>query len=45
MIPIDVQASRSKVKVKGNVCLPDLMKWITQECFDPEALNLVGPGR
>ena len=42
MIPIDIQVSRLKVKVKGHVSLPKLVQRITQECFAPEASNLVG---
>ena len=41
MIPIDIQVSRSKVKVKGNVSLSNLVQLITQERFAPEASNLV----
>ena len=32
---------RSKVKVKGHVSLLHLVKLISQECFVPEASNLV----
>ena len=42
MIPIDIQVSRSKVKIKGHISLPDLVQLITQERFAPEASNLVG---
>ena len=42
MIPIDIQVSRSKVKVKGHVSLPNLVQLITQERVDPEASNLGG---
>ena len=42
MIPIDIQVSRSKVKVKGHVGIPRLVQLITQERFATEALNLVG---
>ena len=42
MIPIDSQVSRSKVKVKGHVSLRNLVQWITQQRFAPEASNLVG---
>ena len=42
MIPVDIQVSRSKVKVKGYVGLPHLVKLITQECFTLENSNLVG---
>ena len=42
MIPIDIQVSRSKVKVKGHVSLLYLVQLITQERFAPEASNLVG---
>ena len=42
MIPIDIQGSRSKVKVKGHASLLHLMQLITQERFAPEASNLVG---
>ena len=31
MIPIDIQVSRSKIKVKGHVILPNLVQRITQE--------------
>ena len=40
MTPIDIQVSRSKVKVKGHASL--LVQLITQERFAPEASNLVG---
>ena len=42
MTPIDIQVSRSKVKVKGHASLLHLVQLITQEGFAPEALNLVG---
>ena len=42
MIPIDIQVSRSKVKVKGHASLRHLLQLITQERFAPEATNLVG---
>ena len=42
MIPIDIQVSRSKVKVKGLVSLSNIVQLITQERFAPEASNLVG---
>ena len=42
MIPIDIQLSRSKVKVKCYVILPNLVQRITRERFAPEASNLVG---
>ena len=42
MIPIDIQVSRSKVKVKGHASLLQLVQRITQERFAPEASNLVG---
>ena len=42
MIPIDIQVSRSKVKVKGHASLRHLLQLITQECFAPVASNLVG---
>ena len=42
MIPIDFQVSKSKVKVKGHVGHQHLVQLINQECFDPEASNLVG---
>ena len=35
MIPIDIQVSRSKVKVKGHVHLTHLVQLITQERFAP----------
>ena len=41
MTPIDIQVSRSKVKVKGHASLPYLARRITQERFDPQASNLV----
>ena len=36
MIPIDIQVSRSKVKVKGNDNLQNLMQQVTQERFTPK---------
>ena len=42
MIPIDIQVSRSKVKVKGHASLLHLVQLITPERFAPEASNLVG---
>ena len=42
MTPIDIQVSRSKVKVKGHVSLLYLVQLITQERFAQEASNLVG---
>ena len=39
MIPIDIQFSRSKVKVKGHVGPLHLVQLITQEFFAPEASN------
>ena len=37
MTPIDIQVSRSKVKVKGHASLLHLVQLITQERFAPEA--------
>ena len=37
MTPIDIQVSRSKVKVKGHANLLHLVQLITQECFAPKA--------
>ena len=44
MIPIDIQVSRSKVKVKlkGHVSLPNLVQRITQQRFAPDSSNMVG---
>ena len=42
MIPIDLQVSKSKVKVKGHATLLHLVQLITQERFAPEPSNLVG---
>ena len=42
MIPIDIQASRSEVKVKGHASLFHLVQLITQELFAQQASNLVG---
>ena len=42
MIPIDIQVSRSKVKVKSHASLLHFVQLITQERFAPEASNLVG---
>ena len=41
MIPIDIQVSMSKVKIKGHASLLHLVQLITQERFAPEASNLV----
>ena len=41
MIPIDIQVIMSKVKVKGHASLVHLVQLITQECFAPEASNLI----
>ena len=41
MTPIDIQVSRSKVKVKGHANLLHLVQLITPECFAPKASNLV----
>ena len=41
MIPIDIQVSRSKVKVKGHASLLHLLQLITQERFAPEVSNMV----
>ena len=41
MTPIDIQVSRSKVKVKGHASLLHLVQLITPERFAPEASNLV----
>ena len=41
MTPIDIQVSRSQVKVKDHVSLFHIVQLITQECFAPEASNLV----
>ena len=40
MTPIDIQVSRSKVKVKGHVDFPYIVQRITQELFAPEASNI-----
>ena len=45
MIPIDIQVSRSNVKVKGHASLLHLEQLISQERFVPEALNLDDPYR
>ena len=37
MIPIGIQVNKSKVKVKGHICLQNLAQRITQERFAPEA--------
>ena len=42
MIPINIQVSRSKVKVKGHASLLPLVQLITQERIAPQALNLAG---
>ena len=42
MIPIDIQVSRSKVRVKGHASLLHSVQLITQERFAQEASNLVG---
>ena len=42
MIAIDIQVSRSKVKVIGHVRLPHIVQLITQEHLAPEASNLEG---
>ena len=42
MIPIDIQVSRSKVKVKGQASLFHLVQLITQEGFAPQTSNLLG---
>ena len=42
MIPIDIQVSRSKVKVKGHASQLHPVQLITQERFAPQASNLVG---
>ena len=42
MTPIDIQVSRSKVKVKGNASLLLIVQLVTQQRFAPEASNLVG---
>ena len=39
MIPIDIQVSRSKVKVKGHIGLLHFVQLLTQERFAPEASN------
>ena len=41
MTPIDIQVSRSKVKVKAHARLLLLVQLITQERFAKEAANLV----
>ena len=41
MTPIDIQVSKSKVKVKAHASLLHLVQLLTQECFVPEASNLV----
>ena len=40
MTPIDIQVSRSKVKVKGHVSLLHLVQLITQKRFAQEASKL-----
>ena len=42
MTAIDIQVSRSKVKVKAHANLLHIVQLITQEHFVPEASNLVG---
>ena len=42
MTPIDIQVSRSKVKVKGYDSLLHLVQLITQERFGPQASNVIG---
>ena len=42
MTPIDIQVSRSKVKVKGHDSLLHLVQLITQERFAPETSYVVG---
>ena len=42
MTPIDIQVSKSTVKVKGHASLLHLVQMITQERFAPETSNLVG---
>ena len=42
MTPIDIQVSRSKVKVQGHGSLLHLVQLITQERFAQEASILVG---
>ena len=42
MIPLDIQVSKSKVKIKGHVSLPNLVQLITQDGFATEASNLEG---
>ena len=42
MIPIDIQVSRSKVKVKGHASLLHLVQLIPKEHFAQEASNLAG---
>ena len=42
MNPIDIQVSRSKVKIKGHASLLHLVQLITQERFVPQASNFVG---
>ena len=42
MTPIDIQVSRSKVKVKGHASLLHLVQLITWERFAPEASNFLG---
>ena len=41
-IPIDIQVSKSKVKVQVHASLLYCVQLITQERFAPEASNLVG---
>ena len=42
MIPVDIQVSRSKVRVKGHVSLLHPVQLITRERFAPQVSNLVG---
>ena len=37
MISIDIQVSRSQVKVKTYVSVPHIVQWITQERLAPES--------
>ena len=42
MISVDIEVSRSKVKVKGKVSHPHLVQLITQPRFTPKASNMLG---
>ena len=42
MTPIDIEVSRSNVKVKGRASLLFFVQLITQERYAPQASNLVG---